>query len=232
MYRIILVGPQTEGNLGFIARLMKNFGFEDLYLVNPEFEVGEEAEKRAMHAQEILDNLKIFKSLDKALEGLDYIVGTTGVQTTDKNVLRRGIPPEEFAERAGKVEGKIGLLLGREDKGLSNQELERCDFVITIPSSKEYPILNLSHAAGIIFYEIFKKESKEKEEIGNVGKEKEILEKTFKDTLSKLNYPEKKEETLLRCFKNMVGRSLLFKREAHSLIGVFKEIKQKIENSK
>lgn len=231
MYRIILANPQNEGNLGFIARIMKNFGFEELYLVNPEFKVGDEARKRAMHAKDILEDLRIENDLEEAIKDLDFVVGTTGITTTDKNVLRRGITPEKFAKKSGGLEGKIGILFGREDKGLSNQELDLCDFVVNIPASEEYPVLNLSHAVGIVLYEIFRRENSEKKDLGGVGKEKDILEKTFKDALKNLNYPERKKETIFRCFRNMIGRSFLFKREAHTLLGALKDIKDELEKS-
>ena len=228
MYRVILDHPQTQGNLGFIARSMENFEMDELYLVDPEFDIGGEAKKTAMHAKGLLENLKIVESIEEAIKDLDYVAGTTGVKTTDKNVLRNGITAEQFAERAGEVEGKLGLLFGKEDKGLRNKDLELCDFVVNIPTSENYPVMNLSHAASVVFYELFKNQKKSKKDIGNVKKEKEILEKTFKDVLTNLSYPEEKKAMVSRCFKNMVGRSFLFRREAHSLLGAFKKINRKL----
>ncbi len=79
-YRVILAEPKFEGNIGAIARAMKNFGLGDLVLVNP-CEIGEECLKRAKHAGEVVENAKVYETLDEALADLDYIVGTSGYST-------------------------------------------------------------------------------------------------------------------------------------------------------
>lgn len=229
MYKLILVEPESEGNIGFIARLMQNFGFKELIMVNPKFKIGEEAKKRAVHAQEILEEAKIYKSFEKSVKELDMIVGTTGVKTTDQNFLRKGVPPEKISKNISNSKNKIGFVFGRESTGLTNNELKKCDLVVKIPSSEKYPVLNLSHAVGIVLYEVYKQEIRdEKKTSGISSQEKQILENLYKGILEKFDYPNKKREQLDRCLKNIFNRSFIYQEEAHRLIGFFKDVKNKI----
>jgi len=84
---VILVEPKYAGNAGAVARVMKNFGFKNLVLVNPAFSLDEdECRKFAMHAQEIIDNAELLNSFDEALEKVDYMVGTTSIESRDDNI--------------------------------------------------------------------------------------------------------------------------------------------------
>ena len=90
-YRVILAEPKFAGNVGAVARAMKNFGLKDLILVNP-CEIGEDAFQRAMHAKDVLEGAAVHETLDAALEGIDYLVGTTGFDTKkDKKHLRKNL---------------------------------------------------------------------------------------------------------------------------------------------
>ncbi len=134
---------------------MKNFGLEELVLVRP-CVIGEEATKRAMHGIDVLKGARTVFTDDEALTGADFVAATSGVDTTnDKHFNRISMTPREFAEKVKGLEGTIALVFGREDFGLDKELLRRCDFLITIPANPEYSILNLSHAASIVFYEMF-----------------------------------------------------------------------------
>ena len=135
---IILQESKNAGNIGAIARAMKNFEFSNLILLNPQCNhLSKEAIDRATHAKEILQNAKIIKKLD-----YDTLIGATAIIGTDYNLNRTPISPETLAKM--QLKGKVGILLGREDHGLNNEELESCDIIITIPSSKKYPTMNES----------------------------------------------------------------------------------------
>src|SRR5205823_8888732 len=128
-------------------------GAEDLVLVNP-CRLGAEARRRAMRGIEILEAARRVRDLDAALKDTDFIAGTSGVDTeSEKRFARISVTPRDFASRVAQMDGRVSLLFGREDFGLLDEELRRCDLLITIPASSEYPILNLSHAVTILLCE-------------------------------------------------------------------------------
>ncbi|UCG68669.1 MAG: RNA methyltransferase [Thermoplasmata archaeon] len=220
-YNVILAEPKFEGNIGAIARIMKNFGISDLVLVNP-CDIGDDCLRRAMHAKDVVENAKTHADLDSALEGLDYIVGTSGIDTeSDKKHLRKNLNPREFASKMEEMEGSVGIMFGREDYGLYNTELEKCDTVITIPASSEYPILNISHSASIIFYELFITQAQKKQTREASGFEKDKMMEHFSDFLDAVDYPEHKKKNTQVMFQRILGRAVLSKWEFHTLMGVF-----------
>jgi len=225
MISVALMKPINPGNVGAIARAMKNFELKNLILINPKCSPKhKEAVKRAKHAQEILKKAKIVKNFSY-LKRFDYIIGTTSnVGSTDYNIPRLPVKPEEL-----RIENKNSVLLfGREDSGLTNEEIMKCDFIVSIPASKKYPVLNISHAATIIFYEMFKhKEENSHSHIRMAeGKDKDLLLKLVNQSLNRLRFstPDKKE-TQKRLWKRVIGKSFLTKREFQAMCGFFKKIK-------
>lgn len=230
MDKCILVEPEIEGNIGFLARTMANFSIDELILVNPDFQIGEEARNRAMHAQDILDDVKIYDTFDEALDEVDTAVGTTGIDSS-RNALRNSITPEQMATQRSEAEGDVGIVLGRESKGLSNDELERCDLVVTIPTSEDYPVMNITHAAAVVFYELFKHTEAEETERLSGREQKETLENIFKAMMNRLHYSEDYRERTQTCLENLIGRSFLYEREANTLIGFFKQVNEELGDS-
>src|SRR5437879_8616486 len=115
---------------------MKNFGVADLVLVNP-CPLVDEARQRAMRGIEIMESARTVGDLDAALKGTDLIIGTSGVDTkSEKRFARISLAPREAASRVAKKDGRIALLFGREDLGLLDDELRRCDLLVTIPASE------------------------------------------------------------------------------------------------
>ncbi len=230
-YKVILAEPKFEGNIGAMARAMKNFGLKDLVLVNPG-EIGEECYQRAMHAKDVLENVESYESLDMALRDLDYIVGTSGIESrNDRKHLRKNLSPKQFASKMADMEGNVGIIFGREDYGLYNTELEKCDTVVTVPASKEYPILNISHSASIIFYELFRAQGEDKEIREASRFERDKLFEHFKDLLDAVNYPEHKKKKTIVMFQRILGRAVLSKWEFHTLMGVFSKTLKTLEKS-
>ncbi len=222
-YSVILAEPKFSGNVGAVARAMKNFDLSNLILVNP-CDVGEEAYQRAMHAKDVLERASVHETLDEAVEGLDYLVGTTGFDTgKDKKHLRKNFTPETFTSKMQDMEGTVGIMFGREDYGLYNEELEKCDAVVTIPTSREYQILNISHAATIVFYELFNADiGGETRAIKQAsGFEKDKMLHQFTDFLDAMEYPEHKRRNTTVMFQRILGRAVLSKWEFHTLMGVF-----------
>ncbi|MBW2997894.1 RNA methyltransferase [Candidatus Woesearchaeota archaeon] len=217
MISIILMEPETSGNVGAIARSMKNFGYSDLILINPKCEIDEDCRRRAKHANDILDNLKILNELPK----MDYLIGTSCKTGNDYNIPRNPITPKELKEVIPKT-GNIGIVFGRESDGLSNEELDKCDFLVTIPTTTEYASMNLSHAVNIILYEL----SDLKIDITPISlDEKKQLTKMINEVLEKMDFvSEDKKDTQKLVWKKIIGKSFMSKREAYALMGFFKKL--------
>jgi len=227
--KVVFVEPESEGNVGAIARIMKNFGFKELILVNPKTELGGEARAFAMHGIDILENAKIVDSFQDAVKDADFIVGTTAIKGSDYNILRVSITPDQLTSISD-ISGTVAFIFGRESSGLKNDELDKCDLLVSIPTAPEYPTLNVSQSAAIILYEVFKilkKCETRFREANNV--EKNILLTYFEDILKKINFPKHKRYIAFRAFRNIIGRAFISGREAHTLIGVFRRIKEKVE---
>ncbi len=219
MYTVVFVEPESAGNIGALARVMKNFGLKELVLVNPKCEIDKEAKARAKHAFDIIEKARIVKDFGK-IGDFDFVIGTTGKITPDYNEVRCAITPRELA---GQAKGKIAIVLGREGTGLTNNELALCDIIVHIPTDSRYPIMNITHAAAIVFYELFSA-NKEVGEKAN-AREKKVLLDYFDRILNDLPAIRDKKK-VAKIFRNVVNRSLIAGKEAHTLAGVFKEIKK------
>lgn len=228
---VVLVGVEHPGNLGAVARAMKNFGVEQLLLINPECSPSdEEAKNRAKWANDILEGARIADSLD-ALASFDLVIGTTAKLGNDYNLPRTPLFPEQVAARLSQVEGDVAAVFGRESDGLTNEELKKCDLTLTIPANPEYPVLNLSHAVAVVLYTLTNTEhARQIEQRYPLVKaaEKAQLQKHIDELLSTLSFqtPEKRE-TQRVLWRRLVGKSFLTQREAMALLGFFKKIREK-----
>ena len=219
--------PENPGNLGAIARVMKNFGFHSLVLVDPKNLDLDVARARAMHAKDVLASMKT--ETTAFLKEMDLLIGTTSKLGTDYNMTRSCISAREAAESINPSQ-EIGLLFGREGIGLKNDELLRCDMVVTIPSSPAYPALNISHAAAILLYEMFQHldTAKTTDRLELPGrKEKEVLWQHVEELIesSEFSTPDKKD-TQRKVWWRLIGKSRLTKREVYALIGFLKKFKK------
>ncbi|MHA1409175.1 MAG: RNA methyltransferase [Candidatus Odinarchaeia archaeon] len=223
---VIFVEPESSGNIGAIARVMKNFGLSNLILVNPKAVIDNDAKAFAMHGRSVLEQIQKKPTLDDALKEIDLVIGTSAISGGDYNPLRASLSVRELNKLEIPEKGRIGIIFGRESRGLSNNELNICDFIITIPASETYPTLNVAQAAAIIFYELFNLTTNKIFQKSRLAKkqEKELIVKFFENTLSSINYPEHKRYAATRIFRNLIGRAILTGREAYSLIGVFRRI--------
>lgn len=150
--RVVLVNTTHPGNIGGVARAMKNMGLEKLYLVEPKEFPSQRAFQRAANALDILDNAVIVDNLDDALVDCGLVVGTSA--------RSRGIPwpmlnPRECGHKAVSeaAEHQVALVFGREDRGLTNEELQRCTYHVHIPTNPDYSSLNLAAAVQVLAYE-------------------------------------------------------------------------------
>jgi len=153
MITVVLHEPQDLVNIAHVVRGMKNFGLRELRLVNPREYEAYRVEGIAHQTQDVLARVQTFASLEEALADAMHIVGFTARGRTAKRNLQR--PRDAAAEIVALAEsGMVALLFGREDKGLSNEALDRCHRVVTIPSDPGYASLNLGHAVIIMLYEL------------------------------------------------------------------------------
>jgi len=229
--RIVLVGPKFEGNVGAVARSMSNFNFENLYLVNP-CELGDDAYRRAKHGFHILENAKIFDNLDDALEGCFLTVGTSGAITKgDTNFARIPLCPSKLAEDIKDYDENVAIVFGREDIGLYQDELDRCDAFVNVPTSDEHPIINLSHAATIIMYELSGTVHLTHPEPAD-NHEKERLFEAFDDLLDAVEYNNDRKHRTSVMFRKMMGRSIPTKCEYHTIMGVIGRAAKLLNDSK
>ncbi len=154
--RIILVETAGARNLGSVARVMKNFGLSELWLVNPLCDRHtDEARHMAVHASEILESAKIVANLPEALVGCQRAIATAG--RIDKGEMKVTTPPKGLnwlSQVAANQSGIGAIVFGAEDRGLSNAEIQYCQQVIRIPVNPEYPSLNLAQAVGICCYQL------------------------------------------------------------------------------
>lgn len=152
--RVVLVNTSHPGNIGGAARAMKNMGLRRLVLVEPRDFPSSEAVARAAGAVDILDSARIVSSLEEALDGCGLVLGTSA---RDRHIPWPLLDPRECAAACmAQVEqaGEVALVFGREDSGLSNDELQRCHFHVHIPSDPEFSSLNLATAVQVLTYEV------------------------------------------------------------------------------
>jgi tRNA/rRNA methyltransferase len=229
MISIVLIEPEHPGNIGAVARVIANFGFENLVIVNPKCAIDDEVLRLAKHAGNIVKKAKITTA--KILAEFDYKIATTSQLGTDFNLTRTPIAPEQLAgilNTTAKNKSKIALIFGREGEGLHNDEINSCDFVVAIPTSKKYPTMNLSHSVAVVLYELSKKLLKENisSHITPISEaEKKQIMKMFNKVLAKLPFKtEQKKETQRKVWKRMISKSFLSKREAYALMGLLRKL--------
>ena len=121
---IVLVEPQFEGNIGAVARCLRNFGFHELRILRHDGQFSDETRNRAKHAQGVLDDCEIHQEWDTCFEDISLVIGTSGKREHgDKVLFRHFLLPAEMGERLSQVEGKVAIVFGPEGMGLTQEEL-------------------------------------------------------------------------------------------------------------
>jgi tRNA/rRNA methyltransferase len=156
--RIVLVRPQIAANIGAAARVMKNFGLKDLRLVDPHADpLTEEARKLSTHGEAILHQARSFSSFLDAVGDCIFVAGTSA-RTAGVFRSTSVAPPHELMPRLVETlsAGSAALVFGSEQTGLLNCEVERCHYLMHIPTDENYPALNLAQSVAICLYELRK----------------------------------------------------------------------------
>lgn len=151
--RIVLVHTSHPGNIGGVARAMKNMAFENLVLVSPKEFPSDKADARASGATDILANARVVETLEQAVEGCHLVVGASA---RGRHIPWPVVDPRELAAQVvpelSRLE--VALVFGREDRGLTNEELQRCHRHVHIPANPEFSSLNLAAAVQVLCYEL------------------------------------------------------------------------------
>lgn len=151
--RIVLVNTSHPGNIGGTARAMKNMGLSRLYLVAPKEFPSDKATWRSAGATDVLDDAVVVDTLDEAIQGCNLVVGTSA---RERRIPWPLLDPRECGESVWSeaTQHEVALVFGREDRGLTNEELHKCNYHVHIPANEEYSSLNLATAVQVICYEI------------------------------------------------------------------------------
>ncbi len=231
-YSVVLVGVEYPVNLGMIARLMANFNVEELILVSPVCNKEDEtARMYAKKATYILESARTVNSLNDIEEEFDLLVATTGVIDRFRNIFKSHYTLKEFSKRIPK-NSKVALVFGREGIGLTENEIDFCDFIITIPTSERYRVLNLANAVGIVLYELSNTKPKRPKTID--PSQKKILYETVDALIEILSSKKflRNPKKVKSAFRRIFSMSILPEKETKAIIGVLINLKKLLEEKK
>lgn len=234
--RIVLVEPAGPLNLGSVARVMKNFGLSQLFLVSPQCDRrSEEALLMAVHAHAILENAQVVNTIPEALQGCHFAIATIGREYSGQLPLES--PTDALPSLFTASDQPVALIFGREDRGLSNEEINYAQKLIYIPTNPEYPSLNLATAVAICCYEL--------SEIAQINLiENKPIPETAPAELREIYYQEL--ETLLlnigylyphtaarrmEKFRHLYNRANLQTKEVTMLLGILRQVEWAIKNA-
>jgi TrmH family RNA methyltransferase len=230
---IILVAPENPDNIGAVARAVKNMGFVDLRLVEPPRAWRTKAKKMAVSAVDILKRGKEYVSLQDAIQDLGLVIGTTRRLGGHRGAFL------SFDKTISKIRGrshqqKIGIVFGRESKGLANKDSALCDHLVTIPTGPSYPSVNLAQAVMVTLFALSwlrgANEMTSHERALN-KKEIEVTITHFEKALKVLGYKKGGADLLpriLRTLRGLIKRGGLLEPEAQMIKGLSRKIREKI----
>tara|TARA_Y100000590_G_scaffold174988_1_gene200012 strand:+ start:31 stop:756 length:726 start_codon:yes stop_codon:yes gene_type:complete len=228
----ILVRPQIGENIGSVARAIKNFNIKHLRIVNPRCNwPNQKALATSVGAKDILKSTKIYTSVEKSIEDLDVIFASS---SRIRKVNKKIIPVSNLNKKIKKGR-RLGFLFGPEASGLSNDEISCADYLVKIPSNKNFSSLNLSHSAIIFCFELFKHFSNKKNEYKTgykslIAKKSEVnkfLNFIIKG-LDKKGFlqPDHKRLSMIRNINNIFHRINLSEQEIRILLGIFSTLNE------
>ena len=148
----ILVEPSVPENIGAAARAMNTMGFSELRLVNPANHLADEAKWLAHGSLDLLEKARIYQKFNDAIEDLDFVIGTTAKKRSTNYDYYSPEKARNIIEKKGNTISQVGIVFGREESGLKNEELSKCDIASSIPLKKPYPSLNLAQSVMLFAY--------------------------------------------------------------------------------
>lgn len=233
---VVLHEPQQLANIAHVVRAMKNFGVTDLRLVAPAEYDAYRIEGIAHRSADILERVRVFDMLAEALADCVHVAAFSARGRTAKHTVQR--PREAAADLLTLAEeGPVALLFGREDKGLTNEALDLAHRTVTIPSSPEYPSLNLGHAVALMLYELALARGAEAQPLKPPRRQAppatvELLEQLFADAERALDavdfFRTRERELVMRTVREIVHRTPLDLREAKLLRAMTIEVAKRM----
>jgi len=233
-FSVVLVRPLFSGNLGSVARAMKNMGLKDLRLVAPKADKEDlEARKMAAHAQDVLKKSKLFLDLKSAVKGCDLVVGTSRRKGRERG---NWTEPRGFAAVAQDFPPryKVALVFGPEDSGLLNDDVAVCQRMIHIPSHAAFPSLNLAQAVMVIAYELYAAKSLGRRRDSAPAAEKkpaklQTLEAMYEDLgalLGEIGFLNKQNpKHLMRLLRQLFNRARPTDKEVRIFRGICRQVR-------
>lgn len=212
--------------MGHVARSIMNFGAEDLAIVKGA-RLTDEGRDRAVHAQGILEDALRVRSLPEALEDCDLAVGFTARLTDGEAKYHRNpLDLRDWSPQAAAHPGRLALVFGREDRGLTNDEAAACDVLVTIPTHDAYRSMNLSHAVTVALYALYAAGDVEKVKAYTPAEHVQLerLIDRFQVLMERSDYPEHKRVMVATMFRRMMGRAAPTSWEIHTLLGVLRDV--------
>ena len=231
---IVLKGPKYAGNIGSVARCAKNMGIDKILVVNGRDLPPAEMKQTSTHfAAELVDQIKYLDDLGEALNGFEFIVGTTARLGSVRGPV---VSPREMAMNLIDLSqhNRVALLFGPEDTGLSNEDLRQCHGLVTIPTSEQLKSVNLSHAVMILCYELFTAQRGGLDaftpRLATVA-EIEGMYKQLKGLLQKIGFlnPQNPEYWMLH-IRRFFSRTRLFSRDVKIIRGICRQLDWYLEN--
>lgn len=229
--RIVLVEPREGGNVGASARVMKNFGFDDLVLVGrPPFAVDDHSRWWAAGAEDLLESVRRTETLEEALADCHVTVATTAIR--GRQVVEQ-LTPAEVGEMAAGLEEdhRIAIVFGRETWGLTGQEISLCQRTSSIPASPVYPTLNLAQSVALFCYELGRRKSE------GTGRQRDLAPGELMQALQMHTralitqfefFGEKNPDRICTELQALAGRALLSTREASLLLAFVRQVELRI----
>jgi len=232
MLSVYLVGLKIPENVGFVARVMKNFGFEKLYVYD--CKVTRRSFKTSAHARDILRNAVVLDDFDEILRYTNLLIGTTGVtaESYERYIRKPIFTPEEIRTFLEGKNGEFTIAFGREDYGLLNHELEKCHLILSIPTNPDYPVMNVSHAVAVVLYEMSKGVFGFEDKTMAKADEIERLVENFERLMVETWYPKHRIKRTKIALRRILSRSLMTKRELGVLHGIVSKTLTYLESLK
>lgn len=227
---IVLVDTQDGANIGSVCRAMKTMGITNLDLVTTRCYDEDRVRTLALHASDIWENAKFYKTLEDALKNSVYVIGSTRRRGRHRKLS--ALSPDQLVDRINEYpEGIVSIVFGREADGLRDDEVAMCSEIVTIPTSDSFPSLNLSQAVQIITYSLFKGASKYPSGMVSVSRERSNeVTASIMDSLTTIGYfKQDEEEKWTRQFlRDLIERAHL----SESEVKLFQKLFNKTEKIK
>jgi tRNA/rRNA methyltransferase/tRNA (cytidine32/uridine32-2'-O)-methyltransferase len=230
-FKIVLIETSHPGNIGAVARAMKNMAMSELRLVSPKTFPSADATARASGANDILSSAVVYDSLQEAIADCQVVLGASA---RDRTISWSELTAREVATKfvsSKEPKGNVAIVFGRENSGLKNHELDVCHHLLRIPCNSEYSSLNLAAAVQVVCYELFIASGQKNESnIGDKGKialasveQMELFYVHLKQTLYDIDFLHIEiQQTIMRRFRRLFNRAVLDTKEVDLLRGMLR----------